>query len=82
MVAQVVGIQKGIDFKVDDGKQIKGNKLHLLFNDDRVDGNAVQALFVRDEISIDHIEIGLQYQFQYDFNFKGRGRLIGIEPLK
>ena len=82
MVAQVVGIQKGIDFKADDGKQIKGNKLHLLFTDDRVDGNAVQALSVRDEISIDHIEIGCQYQFQYDFNFKGRGRLIGIEPLK
>lgn len=53
----VLGIQK-VDFKAQDGNQIKGTKLYLSFEKDHVDGKACEAVFVKDSISLVGIEVG------------------------
>ena len=82
MVAQVVGIRRNIDFKADDGRQIKGNKLYVLYQADGVDGAASQSLFCRPDIDVSHVVVGKNYNFIFDSNFSGRARLFDIVPIE
>lgn len=81
MIAKVVGIRKGIDFKTDDGKQISGNKLHLVYQDDNVQGHAVTSLFVNSNIDISHVVVNNSYDFVYENGFGKRPRLIRIDEV-
>lgn len=78
MIAKVLGIRRGIDFKSDDGKQIKGCKLHICYLDDNVDGFAVKALFVNSDIDCSHIQTDTDYDFVFESNFGGRAHLVSI----
>lgn len=82
MVAQVVGIRRNIDFTADDGRQIKGNKLYVLYQDDKVDGVASQSVFCRSELDVSHVEVGRNYNFLFESNFSGRARLMDIVPIE
>ncbi len=81
MTVQIVGYEK-LSFKGDDGNQINGTKLHIVYNDERVTGTAVNTVFVKDNIDVSFVEVGKMYKLKYEFNFKGRAKLIGIEEVK
>lgn len=82
MVAQVVGIRKDIDFMADDGRQIKGTKLFVLYQDDKVDGVAAKGIFCRSELDVSHVEVGRNYNFRFESNFSGRARLMEVVPIE
>lgn len=81
MVAKVLGIRRGIDFTSDDGKQIKGTKLHICYRDNNVDGLAVKALFVKDDIDCSLIKPDTDYDFIFESNFGGRSYLSRIDEV-
>ncbi len=81
MVAIVMGIRRGIDFNSDDGKRIRGTKLHICYDDPSTEGKAVKSLFVKSDIPTDFIQVGMDYDFIYDSNFGGRAFLTSIKEV-
>lgn len=81
MVAKVLGIRRGIDFTSDDGKQIRGTKLHICYRDYNVEGLAVKSLFVKDEIDCSGIKPDTEYDFIFESNFGGRSYLSRIDEV-
>jgi hypothetical protein len=82
MIAKVLGIRRGIDFTSDDGKQIKGVKLHICYCDKNVEGYAVKSLFVNESIDCSHIVPDNSYDFIFESNFGGRSYLSRIDEVK
>ena len=65
MTITIMGIQ-GIDFKADDGKVIKGKKLHCLIEDEQGQGfigRAVKTLFIADDAKFqaENAQVGKTY---------------------
>lgn len=81
MVAQVVGIRKGIDFTADDGRHICGSKLYVLYQDDKIEGVCADSVFCRSDIDLSKVEVGKNYRFLYEVNFSGRSKLMAVEPV-
>ena len=52
-VVSLIGVQN-LDFKGDDGREIKGIKLHISYPDPHVSGEKVDTKFLRDDFCKDH----------------------------
>lgn len=81
MVAKVVGVRRNMDFTGTDGSQITGSKVFVVYDDEHVDGQAADSIFVRSTIDVSHVKPGNFYDFEYESNFKGRARLVGIAEV-
>lgn len=73
---RALGTQK-VDFNTQDGKHISGTKLHWAFPDDNVEGEAVEAVFLREDIPLPALRPGQGIEVEYN----RRGRVIAVAVI-
>jgi len=70
-----------LDFKSDNGEQVKGTQLFVSFEDDTVTGKMVDKIFVRPEVRLpENLKQGDVLNLQ--FNMKGKVQSIRQEQDK
>lgn len=76
MLMRVLGIAP-VDFKSQDGAQIKGFSVYTAFEDERVTGERTEKLFVRQGIELPKMSIG----DTVDVLFNMRGKVEAVEAV-
>ena len=80
MQVKITGIQV-IDFTNRDGEKISGTKIHYAYNEDNVNGMAVDTVFVNNGGSI-ALPDGLAPNASATMYFNKRGKLTGLQVTK
>lgn len=75
---KIVGIEK-LDFIAKDGNKVKGTRLHCITQKNNVNGNAVDTVFVGDDVNIDGVTIGSSVEFSTAFRSR---RISAVTVLK
>lgn len=76
MKARVLGVQK-VDYVKKSGEPCKGTTLHVAFKDNNVVGEAVDSLFINDNLGIYAID-GIKPDTLVDLEFNRRGYVADV----
>lgn len=77
MIMRLLGYS-AVDFLSDDGSPIKGVSLYVAFEDDHVEGERTERLFVKHGIALPKLAVG-DYM---DVGFNMRGKVESIASAK
>lgn len=66
-----------MDFTTADGTRICGTKLHWAFEEDGVDGEAVEAVFLRDDVPLPPGKPGQAIAVEYN----RKGRVVSVSAV-
>lgn len=78
MIMRLLGCS-AVDFLSDDGANIKGMNLYVAFEDDHVEGERTERLFVKQGIALPE---GLAVGNYMDVGFNMRGKVESIASAK
>lgn len=75
---KIVGIEK-LNFTAKDGNIVKGTRFHCITTKNYVNGNAVDTVFVGDDVNIDGVAIGSTVEFSTAFRSR---RISSVNLIK
>lgn len=61
----VVGIEK-VNYENKQGRTVNGTRLHMTYDNNRVDGSAVDCVFVGDRVEMPDIQLGDEINIFYN----------------
>lgn len=81
MTAKVLGT-RDLDFKANDGKEIRGRQVFVAYKQDGVDGDMVDKVFIKHDSPLAYVSFkyGVDYDFIYEvYGFRGKPQLVDIK---
>jgi len=78
MQVQLQGI-RALDFKSDNGENVKGTQLFVTYNDESVNGLMTDKIFVKQEVQIPQ---GIKQNDILNLMFNNKGKVIAISQAK
>lgn len=81
MTAKVLGT-RDLDFKANDGNEIRGRQVFVAYKQDGVDGDMVDKVFIRHDSPLASVSFkyGCEYDFVYEVHgFRGKPQLVDIK---
>lgn len=81
MTAKVLGT-RDLDFKANDGNEIRGRQVFVTYKQDGVDGDMVDKVFIRHDSPLASVSFkyGCEYDFIYEvYGFRGKPQLVDIK---
>ena len=79
MIANIIGVRRGIDFKADGGEHIQGTKVFWSFVEDGVDGEMCEGKFFRTSHPLYRIVFGLEPGQKVQVTFGRKNAIDGIQ---
>ena len=81
MTAKVLGT-RDLDFKANDGKEIRGRQVFVAYKQNGVDGDMVDKIFIKHDSPLAYVSFnyGVEYDFIYEvYGFRGKPQLVDIK---
>lgn len=81
MTAKVLGT-RDLDFKANDGNEIRGRQVFVCYKQDGVDGDMVDKVFIKHDSLLASVpfKYGCEYDFVYEVHgFRGKPQLVDIK---
>lgn len=81
MLAKVLGT-RDLDFKTNDGNEIKGKQIFVSYRQDGVNGELVDKVFVKHDSPLASVsyKFGSEYDFVYEIHgFRSKPQLVDIK---
>lgn len=81
MLAKVLGT-RDLDFKTNDGNEIKGKQIFVSYHQDNVNGEIVDKVFVNHDSPLSNVsfKFGSEYDFVYEIHgFRAKPQLVDIK---
>lgn len=81
MIAKVLGT-RDLDFKANDGNEIRGRQVFVAYKQDGVDGDMVDKVFIKHDSPLAFVpfKYGQEYDFVYEVHgFRGKPQLVDIK---
>lgn len=81
MLAKVLGT-RDLDFKTNDGNEIKGKQIFVSYHQDDVNGEIVDKVFVNHDSPLSNVsfKFGSEYDFVYEIHgFRAKPQLVDIK---
>ena len=81
MIAKVLGT-RDLDFKANDGNEIRGRQVFVCYKQDGVNGDMVDKVFIKHDSPLASVSFkyGCEYDFVYEvYGFRGKPQLVDIK---